>query len=631
MIHTLRTKCPKVLLYLIPFILLVCFTVPVHAADEPFQADNADAAVLSDSSDGVVVPLGGYVNFPGGDWSENSFTYYFSPRDDETEAAFATGIIDYTTISSEVVVSEASVDGKPNLLFGNVLFKAAGTYNFETHLKSTEETIVYGIQYDYSRYNIDVTIGTDESGNLEVSDIEYTLNGNSVDKIVFTNQANRKITIGNTIEGNYAGIYQTFTFKIGLEGLSSETYVFYYGTNRPNGALDFTKGEDGKYWAALSLSHNESIVLFGVDPAWKFTITQDHFPGYTSSCSYSAGAGQSTEGFPDGVQVGNNSYTVSVVNTADEQRTEPSVCYNAYVQNRGWAGSVRDGAEAGSTGSSLQLQALNAYIEGLDISDLGLSYRTHIQDVGWTDYVTSGTISGTPDSGRRMEAVQIKLIGEQADQYDVYYSLHVQNIGWMDWAKNGEPAGSEGMALRVEAIKIKVVPKGSSAPGSEAVPFASVYGTGSVRYRTHVQNDGWQSYVQDGAVSGTSQRSLRLEGINISLNPGIEGSIEYCTHVQNIGWQNYVSDGVMAGTSGQSLRLEAIKIRLKGEAAEKYDVYYRVHCQNIGWMGWAKNDEQAGSAGYAYRLEAIQIQLVPKGDPAPVNDGDTADAFVTKA
>ena len=145
--------------------------------------------------------------------------------------------------------------------------------------------------------------------------------------------------------------------------------------------------------------------------------------------------------------------------------------------------------------------------------------------------------------------------------------------------------------------------------GSKTVTFKIL--SPSVSYRTHVQNVGWQGYVKDGAMSGTSGRSLRLEGININLsNMPVSGGIEYRTHVQNIGWQNYVKNGAMSGTSGRSLRLEGIQIRLTGEMSKRYDVYYRVHCQNIGWMGWAKNGGQAGSAGFSYRLEGILIVLV---------------------
>lgn len=102
------------------------------------------------------------------------------------------------------------------------------------------------------------------------------------------------------------------------------------------------------------------------------------------------------------------------------------------------------------------------------------------------------------------------------------------------------------------------------------------------------------------------------------------GSVEYRTHVQRVGWQGYVRDGQMSGTSGKSLRLEAIQIRLTGEMAARYDVWYRVHAQRLGWMGWARNDERAGTAGFAYRLEGIQVLVLPKGSPAP---GPTGGVF----
>ncbi len=159
------------------------------------------------------------------------------------------------------------------------------------------------------------------------------------------------------------------------------------------------------------------------------------------------------------------------------------------------------------------------------------------------------------------------------------------------------------------------------------VPVQAAGKTPSVSYRTHVQNDGWQGYVKDGATAGTSGRSLRLEGIKIKLqNAPYSGGVEYRTHVQNDGWQGYVSNDAMSGTSGRSLRLEAISIRLTGEMANHYDIYYRVHAQNFGWMGWAKNGENAGTAGYSYRLEAIQIKLVAKGGAAP---GSTNGAYAS--
>ena len=151
--------------------------------------------------------------------------------------------------------------------------------------------------------------------------------------------------------------------------------------------------------------------------------------------------------------------------------------------------------------------------------------------------------------------------------------------------------------------------------------------TPSVKYRTHVQNEGWQNFVEDGVTSGTTGKSLRLEGIKIEIDGPISGGVKYSTHIQKEGWQNFVENGALSGTTGKSLRLEAIKIELTGEIAKKYDIYYRVHAQKFGWLGWAKNGEAAGTQGYKYRAEAIQIQLLPKGAKP---SGSTANAFRKK-
>ena len=140
-----------------------------------------------------------------------------------------------------------------------------------------------------------------------------------------------------------------------------------------------------------------------------------------------------------------------------------------------------------------------------------------------------------------------------------------------------------------------------------------------VAYSTHVESIGWQDYVRDGAMSGTSGRSLRLEAIKIAIeNQNNNGNIEYRTQVQDYGWMSWVSNGSMSGTSHESKRLEAIEIRLTGEMAEEYDVYYRVHAQDVGWMSWASNGSPAGTEGYGRRLEGIEIVLVDKGENPPV-------------
>ena len=140
-----------------------------------------------------------------------------------------------------------------------------------------------------------------------------------------------------------------------------------------------------------------------------------------------------------------------------------------------------------------------------------------------------------------------------------------------------------------------------------------------VSYKTHVQTFGWQDFVMNGSLSGTTGKAKRLEGIKIMVQGNDNLGIQYTTHCQTYGWLPWSANGELNGTEGEAKRLEAIKIQLTGTQAEKYDVYYRVHAQSYGWLNWAKNGEASGTAGYAKRLEGIQIVVVEKGSQAPGN------------
>lgn len=313
------------------------------------------------------------------------------------------------------------------------------------------------------------------------------------------------------------------------------------------------------------------------------------------------------------------------------------------------AGWETDGEISGSLGMSKRLEGIKIKVEGN--KNLGIRYKTHIQTYGWEeDWKADGEMSGTSGESKRLEAIMIELTGSDRAKYDVYYRVHAQNYGWLGWAKNGAQAGTAGQSKRLEAIQVIVVPKGEKPSGIIGYSYIQVgkyadNGTkdGLINYSTHVQNYGDQSYVYDGSVSGTFGESKRLEGIRINLNNdllGYSGNVRYTTHVQTYGWQgdpnsdgsDWKTNGAMSGTSGESKRLEAICIKLDGEVAKHYDVYYRVHSQTFGWLGWAKNGEPAGTAGYSKRLEGIQIVLLPKGSKAPShNPGDAGvDAYIEK-
>ena len=307
-------------------------------------------------------------------------------------------------------------------------------------------------------------------------------------------------------------------------------------------------------------------------------------------------------------------------NTANPWR-QPYLQYSTHVQDYGWQSSSFDGDLSGTSGESKRLEGIKIQLVNQKYSG-GITYSTHVQDYGWQNFVSNGAMSGTSGELKRLEAIQIKLTGEMAKHYDIYYRVHAETFGWLDWAKNGENAGTAGYSYRLEGIQIQLVEKGKSAPGSTNVPFRQAV----VQYSTHVQDYGWQSFVADGQMAGTSGESKRLEGIRIQLaNQKYTGDIEYNTHVQDYGWLKNVKNGQISGTSGELKRLEAIQIKLTGEMAKHYDIYYRVHAETFGWLGWAKNGEPAGTSGYSYRLEGIEIQLVNKGAAAP---GSTEDSYI---
>ena len=299
---------------------------------------------------------------------------------------------------------------------------------------------------------------------------------------------------------------------------------------------------------------------------------------------------------------------------ADEPLT---LSVQGHVHNVGWQGWSSD--TAGTTGRSLALEALQVKTEGGNLSG-EVETSAHVENVGWMGYVGVGATSGTTGRDLAIQAVRLRLTGELAQQYDIYYRVHVHNIGWLGWAKNGNKAGTEGYGLAAEAVQVRLVEKGTSnAPG----PTADAYRAPLVRYLAHVQNVGWQGVMLDGSTAGTTGLNLRMEALHVELGAAAgSGEVEVQAHVQNIGWQGWTTGD--AGTTDRSLAIEAVRMRLTGDAADKYDIWYRVHSADFGWLGWARNGDAAGSQGYGRSAQAVEIRLVPKGGGAP---GSTSGAF----
>ena len=356
------------------------------------------------------------------------------------------------------------------------------------------------------------------------------------------------------------------------------------------------------------------------------------------------------------------------INLTGEVAEKYDVYYQAHVQNQGWQPWKKNGEISGTTGMNRRLEAIRIKLVSKE-NPVTLTYKTNVQGVGWQNSVNNGEISGTvgegkainqinlslsnptgisgnieydsyviPNewqgyvtsdknsgiSGKDIEAIRIRLTGELAKKYNIFYRTHVSNVGWMDWTSNGDISGTIGYFNRVEAIQVKLEKKDMQTITTGKNSYKET--TNNVLYSSHVQSVGWDSYVKNGEVSGTTGKGLRVEAIKIKLNSTLSGRIDYHVYVENEGWKNVVNNDTISGTVGKGKRLEGIRINIVGDISKYYQIYYRIHVSNVGWMDWATNAEYTGCFNSNKKIEAIQIKLVKKGMPAP---GATTKKYLT--
>lgn len=130
-----------------------------------------------------------------------------------------------------------------------------------------------------------------------------------------------------------------------------------------------------------------------------------------------------------------------------------------------------------------------------------------------------------------------------------------------------------------------------------------------IQYRSYVEGQGWQKIVSDGAVSGTTGQSRRLQVLQIGLS-GISGDVYYGGYCQGCGWTKNCKN--RESCTNDKKKLEAVRITMRGEVTKYYDIKYRTHLQSKGWGKTCSNGEVSGSTTDGLRIEAIQIMLVKK-------------------
>ena len=312
-----------------------------------------------------------------------------------------------------------------------------------------------------------------------------------------------------------------------------------------------------------------------------------------------------------------------------------NIMYRVHIRDIGWQDWKKNGELAGTTGMSKPIEAIEIkLVENRNISDI--KYQTHVSNEGWSTWSGDGNTSGSAGSNQ-IEAFKIELI--KNNNSIIKYRSYIKNQGWQEWKSSGEISGTEGKALPIEEIEIALdnAPEGYSieyrirtkysgfsdwkkdgqtiSSNGDVITGIQVrvkdsYSIPTISYQSHVRNIGWQNYVSNGELAGTTGKALSIEAIKIDYRVGdLNSNILYKTHVQDIGWQDWVSNNEIAGTTGIAKAIEAIQIKQENPI-KGYRLKYRVHIRDLGWQEWKSEGEVAGTTGLAKPIEAIEIKFV---------------------
>ena len=350
------------------------------------------------------------------------------------------------------------------------------------------------------------------------------------------------------------------------------------------------------------------------------------------------------------------------------------VWYRVHAAGIGWMGWAKDGEDAGTTGFSRQLEAVQVKLvrkgeaapsnddSGVDYAfkkkPMSLTCRAHVARLGWQAAVSDGATAGTTGRGLALEALRVSLSSsDYSDGSAVQVDAHVSGVGWQGWdSPSPSEGGTTGQARAVEAVRLRLTgaiaddydvwyrvhaagigwmgwakdgedagTTGMSCPveavqarlvrKGEAAPGSTQMASLSlpkISFATFSGSD-WQGSVGQNAISGTIGQSTPIHGLKAQVDSDISGSIEYRVHLSNIGWTDFVSDNALSGLENSSESIQAVQIRLTGDLAKYFDITYRVHVDNIGWLGWTKNGMPAGTTSCSLNVQAIQIAIRRKG------------------
>ena len=251
---------------------------------------------------------------------------------------------------------------------------------------------------------------------------------------------------------------------------------------------------------------------------------------------------------------------VSILNPVEDG----SVQINANVSGIGWQGwDTPSASEGGTTGQGRAVEAVRLRLTGSLAKDYDVYYRVHASNIGWMAWAKDGEEAGTTGMSCSLEAVQIKLIKKGTSHPDtsgyphleiptVTYSAQVKGA-WQNYVPAGEVSGTTGQGIPITGFSAKTT--------------SSV--AGGIAYQLHLSNVGWTSGKTNGEQLSSTAESNSVEAIKIFLSGDLATYFDvwYRVHVDNVGWLGWTKNGAVAGSTGYGTHVQAVQVRLTRKGA----------------------------------------------------------------
>ena len=251
---------------------------------------------------------------------------------------------------------------------------------------------------------------------------------------------------------------------------------------------------------------------------------------------------------------------VSILNPVEDG----SVQINANVSGVGWQGwDTPSASEGGTTGQGRAVEAVRLRLTGSLAKDYDVYYRVHASNIGWMAWAKDGEEAGTTGMSCSLEAVQIKLIKKGTSHPDtsgyphleiptVTYSAQVKGA-WQNYVPAGEVSGTTGQGIPITGFSAKTT--------------SSV--AGGIAYQLHLSNVGWTTGKTNGEQLSSTAESNSVEAIKISLSGDLATYFDvwYRVHVDNVGWLGWTKNGAVAGSTGYGTHVQAVQVRLTRKGA----------------------------------------------------------------